>query len=83
MATIPMPRGDTLQERSKGKDVRISNIVAAKVSDVLAVDGMNLCIGRRRLLCLHCCADLKTKLDWSLFEDQITPSACGEHPKAE
>lgn len=29
--TMPMLQGDTLQERSKGKDVRVSNIVAAKV----------------------------------------------------
>ena len=35
---IAMPRpstGETLQERSKGKDVRTSNIVAAKVSLVI------------------------------------------------
>jgi len=33
VANRPRPsNGETLQERSKGKDVRISNIVAAKVS---------------------------------------------------
>jgi hypothetical protein len=32
MATMAPPRGEILQERSKGKDVRTSNIVAAKVS---------------------------------------------------
>ena len=32
VANRPRPSsGETLQERSKGKDVRISNIVAAKV----------------------------------------------------
>ena len=37
----PRPRpssGETLQERSKGKDVRISNIVAAKVCFFLFMD---------------------------------------------
>ena len=48
--------GETYQERSKGKDVRTSNIVAAKVRIILAF-GRNdkhhyfgigwLCLGRR------------------------------------
>jgi hypothetical protein len=29
--------GETLQERSKGKDVRLSNIVAAKVSEIRSI----------------------------------------------
>ena len=29
---MAIPAGETLQERTKGKDVRLSNIVAAKVS---------------------------------------------------
>ena len=37
MATGTAPTGETLQERSKGKDVRISNIIAAKASLILYV----------------------------------------------
>ena len=46
MATMAMrpSSGETLQERSKGKDVRISNIVAAKVRfDERKNEGTNEC----------------------------------------
>ena len=42
VANHPRPSsGETLQERSKGKDVRISNIVAAKVCFLLSIDDIN------------------------------------------
>ena len=39
--------GETLQERSKGKDVRTSNIVAAKVRVIFALElsGIRVCLG--------------------------------------
>ena len=43
--------GETLQERSKGKDVRISNIVAAKVRSYLLLKMIVLSAIRESLDC--------------------------------
>ena len=34
MAMVAKASGETFQERSKGKDVRTSNVIAAKVSSI-------------------------------------------------
>lgn len=58
IAMAPRPsNGETLQERSKGKDVRISNIVAAKVRFICMLVIIDICyfifvFGSQELECL-------------------------------
>jgi hypothetical protein len=55
-----MLKGDTLQERSKGKDVRISNIVAAKVRFWILIVSILILfyLSSIRLSDGHCCKSI-------------------------